>query len=428
MASSRILAIRPDIAAVCGWSRAERNRLREHGCRGDAARAVIETTALGRGRRRRSSGDAWERLPTLRAAERALLERWASGDAPLRRWSSLQALAGAGGIEAAEALLGRLLEAGVVAVDERFDAGRWWSRSVVWSDLPRLQRALGLQSLAERDAARDAALLELARIAEQSDALQPAALDLQASRLSTPLLLARTGLLQSLLGWTLEQRSGVRQDFALHARPHTKAITEAEWRWLEAQLDLAALGVERFAPLVWLAGPMRLSDATGATSLAPLPFAGLPADWLLGLLQVDAAPERYWVIENRASFERQARRREATQCVLWVPGRPSPAWCEAVGRLIASAPARAQVSADADPAGIEIALAVGEVWAAAGLAWSPHAMEPRQLSEGKTQPLNDYDRASLARALARDDLPPALRELAVEIGRLGRKAEQEGWL
>ena len=389
---------------------------------------MIEETVLGRGRRRRAVAAGWDRLPPLGAAQRMLLERWASGHAPLRRWGTLQALAGPAEIEHAEALLGRLLEAGVVAIDEQFDAGRWWPRRIVWIDLPRLQRSLGLQSLTDRDASREAALRSLAEIAEQSDALRPAARDLQAQRLGTAVLQARTGLLQSLLGWTLDQRNGVRQDFALHARPHTKAVSEAEWRWLESQLDLAALGVERFAPLVWLAGPMTLASAQGPSGIAPLPFVSLPVEWLLGLTQIDDPPERYWVIENRASFERQARRRDAAQCVLWVPGRPSPAWCAAVARLIALAPAPALVSADIDPAGIEIALAVGGIWNAAGLPWSPHAMEPERLDTGKTQPLGDYDRASLARARARGDLPSALRDLAAEIERQGRKAEQEGWL
>ena len=180
---------------------------------------MIEETAQGRERRRRSSAAGWERLPSLGTAQRALLERWASGDAPLRRWSTLQALAGAAEIEVADALLARLLEAGVVAVDEQFDAGRWWPRRIVWVDLPRLQRSLGLQCLADRDAAREAALRTLAEIAEQSDTLRPAALDLQASRLATALLRLRTELLQALLGWTLDSAAACgRTSRCTHAR------------------------------------------------------------------------------------------------------------------------------------------------------------------------------------------------------------------
>jgi hypothetical protein len=133
------------------------------------------------------------------------------------------------------------------------------------------------------------------------------------------------------------------------------------------------------------------------------------------------------VIENRATFERQARQRESTQCVLWVPGRPSLAWLAAVARLLELAPAPARVSADADPAGIEIALSVGALWAPQGLHWQAHTMESRRLDECKTPPLNDYDRESLACSLSRD-LPSELRELALAMARAGKKAEHQGWL
>jgi hypothetical protein len=389
---------------------------------------MIETTAIGRHRRQRAEAKAWESLPALIAPRRELLVRWARGDASVRRWGTLRELAGAADLETADALLEQLLEAGCARLDEQFRAGRWWPQQVTWIDLPRLQRALGLQSLSDRDAIRDAALCALDEIAATADALREAALGLKAARQSTMTLVARTELLQALALWTAEQRSGVRQDFALHARLHTKAITETEWRWLDTELDLAALGVERNAPLLWLGGPMALHTATGCSSLQPWPFIGIPVNALQALTQVEDPPVSYWVIENRASFERQARQRGLRECVLWVPGRPSPAWLGAVARLLAQAPAPGRVSADADPAGIEIALTVGTLWSEQGIEWEPHAMEPRRLTEGKAQPLNDYDRTSLGRVLGRSDLPTQLRELARAIERHGLKAEQEGWL
>lgn len=126
-----------------------------------------------------------------------------------------------------------------------------------------------------------------------------------------------------------------------------------------------------------LPGSMTLQTAQGSSSLQPWPFIGVPVEALQALQQLHESPESYWVIENRASFERQARQREPAQCVLWVPGRPSTAWPSAVARLLEHAPAPARVSADADPAGIEIALTVGAL---------------------------------------------------LEINRIGRKAEQEGWV
>lgn len=389
---------------------------------------MIETTARGRMRRQRAAIQPWDSLPPLTGLRRDLLLRWARGDAPVRRWPTLRALAGTDELEAADALLEQLLEAGCVQVEERFRAGRWWPQQIGWVDLPRLQRALGLKSLSERDAEREAALSALDEIATLTDALRDAALGLKVARLSTALFVSRTGLLQALALWTADQRSGVRQDFALHARPHTKAITEAEWRWLECELDLAALGVERNAPLLWLGAAMSLHTKQGESSLRSWPFTGLPLDALDRVTQVDNPPEFYWVIENRASFERQARQREPGACVLWVPGRPSGPWLAAVGRLLVHAPAPARISADADPAGIEIALAVGTMWTRQGCAWQPFAMEPKRLTDGKALPLNDYDRTSLARALERQDLHPGLRALATAIEQLGKKAEQEGWL
>ena len=389
---------------------------------------MIETLAASRHRRQRRAAEQWKVLPTLTGSRLGLLMRWARSDAPARRWSTLQTLAGAGSIEAAEALLALLLEVGCVQVDEQFHAGRWWPQQVKWVDLARLQQALGLQSLVERDAAREQTVQALEEIAERNPVLRDAALTLQAARLSAALVTARTELLKALASWIVDQRSGVRQDFALHARPHTKAITEAEWSWLGSELDLGSLGIERFAPVLWLAGPMALASVQGTASLRPWPFVGLPVEALEAITRIDNPPEAYWVIENRASFERQARKRKPGQCVIWVPGRPSSAWQAAVARLLSYAPAPAWVSADADPAGIEIALTVGAVWSDRGLEWTPHMMEPARLIAGKTLPLNDYDQASLQRIGGRQDMPVELRELASEIAKLGRKAEQEGWL
>jgi hypothetical protein len=389
---------------------------------------MIQTLAASPKRRRRRAAMPWRQLPILPVAAHELLRRWARGDAPQRRWSTLQTLAGAGAIEAAEALLAQLLECGCVQVDERFDAGRWWPHQVTWIDLPRVQGALGLTSSAERDAAQNVVGHVLADLAERVPILRDVAMALLRARLSSAVREARTELLQALASWIVEQRSGVRQDFALHARPHTKAVTDAEWRWLESGLALAALGIERFAQLLWLAGPMALASDRGHASLQPWPFIGIPIETLEATTRVGEPPALYWVIENRASFERQARVREFDHCVIWVPGRPPSAWLAAIARLLELAPAPARISADTDPAGIEIALAAASAWVARGLQWAPHAMEPGRLTSAKTMPINDYDRASIQRVLSREGVPIELRELAVEIERLGRKAEQEGWL
>ena len=191
---------------------------------------MIETHPLDRNRRQRRSTTPWDALPALGVVPRAQLLRWLRSDAPTRRWATLQALGGSTRIEAADTLLEMLLAAGCVEVDERFSAGRWWTHQVTWINLSRLQQALGLPSQDERSDQRSRTLQSLEAMAEAVPALRGVARALAIARLSPTALSARSELLAALALWTAEQRTGVRQDFALHARAHTKAVSEAEWR------------------------------------------------------------------------------------------------------------------------------------------------------------------------------------------------------
>jgi len=141
-------------------------------------------------------------------------------------------------------------------------------------------------------------------------------------------------------------------------------------------------------------------------------------------------PQRYWLIENRASFERQAAQREPDVALIWLPGRPPGEWMLAVGALLDRAPASARISADPDPAGVEIALTAGSLWEQRGLTWEPHLMGVEQLrSTRQTLPLDaHHDPATLARLQDRPGVPKALRELCAHMAREQVKAEQEGWL
>ena len=98
--------------------------------------------------------------------------------------------------------------------------------------------------------------------------------------------------------------------------------------------------------------------------------------------------------------------------------------------LLDVAPAPAWISADPDPAGVEIAMTAGALWSARGLAWEPHRMGADVLREARhTRPLDtDHDPAVLARLAARTDLPDGLRELCAHMAAEGVKGEQEGWL
>ena len=113
----------------------------------------------------------------------------------------------------------------------------------------------------------------------------------------------------------------------------------------------------------------------------------------------------------------------------WLPGRPSQDWLKAIGHLLKLAQAPLKVSADADPAGIDIALTVGELWESQGQLWEPYRMGIEEWQAvSQKWPLNDHDVAQLHRLLADCRLPYQMVELGKAMLTEGRKAEQEGWL
>lgn len=390
---------------------------------------MIDVIQQNRTSRTRTAIDPFQALPGMKAAQRALLTQWARGDAETRRWDTLRTLAGTERLDLADQLLELLLEHGIAQVDERFRDGRWRPTAVRWVDLERLQRELGIAPAVDREERRRK-LLWILRDLGRDEAWARDACDSCRPSLPLDLLEARYELLMALDAWRREERTGMRQDFALFARPHTKAITESEWQWLDDQLDLAALDIQRFAPLLWLAGSPAFDLPAGRVQLGPLPLAALPCAALDGAQPCGTAPARYWLIENRASFERQARMRDGNTCVVWLPGRPSGDWLQAMARLLAIAPAAADISCDPDPAGIEIALTAGALWDAAGQPWQAHRMGAAELAavpKAKTLPLTSYDHGVLER-LGITALPPALAELRETLMTRRRKAEQEGWL
>lgn len=396
-------------------------------------------------RERQAAGAVPTALPLLGAPERELLARWARSDSLRRTRQALVQLAGPTEIERAEALCECLLHAGWLVRRERLVGGRWQWESIIWRDLDALKALLGLRSARQREADRETMLAEAGQALEDwrdppaARAIDPDFIDemtqaierLRSDALRLDLLRDRLALLQALRRWHDEGRQGLRRDFALWARDATKAIGRAEWAWLEAGFDLERLGIASFAPLLWLAGDLSLRWSERRVDAGALHCLGLPlADVMRAQMAVgSAAPRRYWLIENRASFERQAQARPSGVLLLWLPGRPSAPWLNAVGHLIVQAPAPAWISADADPAGVDIACAVGRLWAAQGQAWVPHQMGlPEWQGTMQRWPLNSHDHALLDRLLGAADLPMGLRELCEAMQQEGRKAEQEGWL
>lgn len=382
---------------------------------GDRSRQELEATA-----------PCWPgALPRLDADEQPLLVDWLRGSAATRKWQSLLEAAGPSRIELAQRLSDLALKAGLCTRRERFEKGRWRPVELCWVELDALQAALGLPTRGERDARRTA-------LAARLDALMghelagEAAQALAESRMALAAAEARAALLEALADWVAAGEAGLRRDFALRLG-HTKAVGDGEWQWLERHFDLPALGIGAFAPTLTLAGDLGLAWPGGRVDLGVLPFATLPVPALLAAQRVEAPPARWWLIENRASFEKQAARRVAGDALVWMAGRPTRAWGQAMAHLLALAPAPAAISADADPAGIEIALAAAAPWAAAGQPWAAVAMEPARLERAGALPLGAYDRAALQR-LAAQDLPPALAALRDAMLARGLKAEQEGWL
>jgi len=393
-------------------------------------------------RERRADVPVPEAPPLLDPEPRDLLCRWVRHDARRRTRGALIKDAGPAGIERAEALCAQLLDQGWIVRCEQLQGGAWQWDALIWRDLPRLQALLDVAGPGRRAETRQALLDQAAdRLrAWRTDAADPdpdlldelerALAQLAEDRSQGPNRLARRlDLLRALAAWHDTGESGTRRDFALRAGGDTKALTEADWRWLESGFDLERLRIARFALMAWLAGDVTLHWPAGQTlSLGHLHCIGLPLDDLIRA-HAAATPQRWWLIENRASFERQARQPAPGTALLWMPGRPPTAWRDAVAHLLRLAPAPAWISADADPSGVDIACSVGDLWQSMGLAWAPHRMGVAEwTATAQTWPLNAHDRRLLDRLLGRPELPDGLRALCQAMRTEGRKAEQEAWL
>lgn len=375
--------------------------------------------------------------------QRDLLMEWVRKDNETRGREALLKEAGRQRIELAEALCDWLLREGWISRKERLSGGQWHWLSLNWRDLAALKRLLGVGSRSQRDEERARLLVALREwrggitsneiSVDQGDLLVDvdAAIASLESEISprVEILDARSRWLKALHGWALDEMQGTRRDFALYAGGHTKSIGTGDWKWLEERFDLERLGVSHFTPLMWLAGNSQLQWGERTVDLGAAGFMGLPLDDLSRVSRLDPAPQYWWLVENRTSFERLAQQLEEGALLVWLPGRPSIAWLSALEHLAQRASAPLRVSADADPAGVDIACTVGQVWERLGLGWTAHRMGAADLiAAGQPWALNAHDRTLLARLLSMPNLPQSLRELCEVMARDGLKAEQEGWL
>jgi len=241
--------------------------------------------------------------------------------------------------------------------------------------------------------------------------------------------LARQALLSALDAWLADQRFGTRRDFALHARGSTKAVTDAEWAWLAAGIDLEAAGIHRHAMTVELRAPLSLLTPGGVIDLgAAGDFLSVTAATIDSAFALHGEIAEWRVVENRTSFERIARTVGKRDAVVWLPGYPSIDWQRAVSRLLELKPAPASIACDPDPDGIRIALAASEIWEARGCISHTPAMAARILATLPIRrPLTERDR-KLVEMLLAAALPPQLHELALWMREHGEKGEQEAYL
>jgi hypothetical protein len=380
-----------------------------------------KTTLRGRRLRRAMIADT-QVIAIWPAAWRDLLRLWLDGTAK-RRWNTLLERAGNAGFGAAHELLDALLRAGLIETDESRERGQWKIQQVTFIERAALRAALGLP---DTEALRAQLANEIAT-PPQDARLAP----LWAELVDYPPArgIERCALLRKLDIWIAGNRFGTRRDFALFARGTTKAISSAEWQWLETLTDFAAFGIERHTPALWLRAPLTLRLRTGRIDLAAVPdIIGLSPDTLNELEGVDGEIGCWRLIENRTSFERVAREQGGVDGVIWLPGYAPGWWQAAVRLLISCKPAPAHIACDPDPAGIEIALSAGALWRDCGLDWSPWKMEAQDLLQLSARlPLSSHDKVLLEQLTTRD-LPHALRGLASWMAAHGEKGEQEGYL
>ena len=390
-------------------------------------------------RQRTAPHDPPEALSLLSKEDKDLLSTWVRKDNVSRSREALFKEAGISNIDRAEALCDWLLREGWITRKEKLQGGSWQWESLIWRDLDRLKSLIGVGSRAQRDEARSQRLKQaqswLQSLPEDTnpelrESVTQAVEQLEGeAALRVDILSTRLDLLTSLVEWGRVEMNGTRRDFALFAGEHTKSIGASDWKWLERHFDLERLGVTRFLPLIWLAGDAQLVWEERVIDLSPVRCIAIPMEDVLHLTAVRGNPTHWWLIENRASFERQSGQRPAGAVMAWLPGRPSQDWLKAIGHLLQLAPAPLKVSADADPAGIDIAMTVGALWKSQGQEWDPYRLGIAEWQAvSQKWPLHDHDVSLLNRLLGDAKLPAPMAELGRAMLSEGRKAEQEGWL
>lgn len=347
------------------------------------------------------------------------------------RWPTWQKLAGLACKNDLDALYDWLLRYGCIVAYESFEKGEWWPYKIDWQHADLLRKALGLPVAEEQQSSLQQLLQGLEQQACEDERLQSLLASLPSLPVSTAL--KRAQLLQSLLHWQAEQRSGSYRDFALFARGDTKALSAGEWTWLDGNLDLTDYGIQPHTPLLYLSANMQLQLASGVLDIAASqPFIALPVTSLATLTAIQSAPSiRTWIaVENLTSFERLAAQREPDTAVVWLPGFAPSWWQQCMLQLLRLCPAPLQVACDPDPSGVYIARQAMQLWHAHQLDAQPWRMGVAELQHCQhRKPLDTHDQRRLQSLLdMRADLHPLLAELVQYMHATQQKGEQESYL
>lgn len=377
-------------------------------------------------KRRRYSENQPLSIAAIPLEWRELLKQWLARGGN-SRWETLIKDAGRLKKNAAEQLLDWSLHNGWVCVDEAYELGGWWPYRIEIKNKKDLCTQLGLPDVDDIAQQWQCLRTDLELQAGKDERLYAALVSLDAMPISR--VIKRAELVQSLLTWALEVRVGTYRDFSFYARAATKEISTAEWNWLDTHFDLTEFNIERHTPLLLVSANINFRTDLGEIDLQAIPdFAALtPAT--VNSMQVARGEVTTWIlVENRTSFEREARRRQKNEGVIWLPGYPPTWWKECVSHLIKIVPAPAKIACDPDPAGIAIALSVINLWHASeqqAVAWKMGVNELKGLPNKKT--LSDFDEQQLS-SLVKQNLPIELKVLADYMQTSKQKGEQEGYL
>lgn len=352
---------------------------------------------------------------------RNILKDWVKQGGNRRKWTALLQIAGAQRVHDALPLFDAILKSGLIEVEELRENNRWQPMWVEFFDLDAIRESVGLSS---RDKIQKLREIHSGSVLQNS-ILEGLQKTLEA--IPTERAVRRYDILSALDRWISEERNGTRRDFALFARGDTKAVSSAEWEWVDNVVPLEEIGISQHTPALWLRAPLALATDKGILDLRCVSDCiGLTPDTINQLNAVEGQISCWRILENRTVFERVARHYGANDGVIWVPGFAPSWWLQCVSKLLALCSGPALVACDPDPAGIDIAINVGIIWTGQGLSWEPWKMDVDTVASLKQRKkLTEDDEIRLNRLLSQP-LPRGLKDLALWMKRQGEKGEQEG--